>query len=34
MICLDEEIARRYEKLGHRGGLGEEINYRVVRPVI
>lgn len=26
----DEEIARRYEKLSHRGGLGEEFNSRVV----
>ena len=27
----DEEIARRYGKLSHRGGLGEEFNYRVVK---
>jgi SAM-dependent methyltransferase len=27
----DEEISERYEKLGHRGGLGTEFNARVIR---
>jgi ubiquinone/menaquinone biosynthesis C-methylase UbiE len=27
----DEEIVKRYEKLDHRGGLGKEFNYRVVK---